>query len=90
MTTEINNYYECVCGSEVLRIAYDSEDPDIVYISLLGRLGHKQGVNKLRSIWKTLITGTPYEDEFILPAEALDTLIDELSYIRDKIEEVST
>jgi hypothetical protein len=62
MGEKVNYYYECDCGSEIVRVAVDREYPDEIYLSFYESPGIPGLWWKLRQAWQIIRYGRPYED----------------------------
>jgi len=79
MKDYVNLYYDCgEVGCDIMRISYDVKEKDFLYISLFGHNLHHSFCcwsNRLRHIWKIIVTGVPYEDEFLLTQDQAKKLM---------------
>ena len=63
-------YIPCDCGAEVLGIEYDDES-DCFYLGIY-EFKRKYSVrDKLRGIWRIIMTGEPYGDQMVISKEKM-------------------
>ncbi len=81
-------FIKCECHEHVMGLMKFEDEP-LVYLQI-----YEAGFNannklsfwqRLRFCWKTIITGTPYEDQMVLGQNSIRELVDVLNELHEKI-----